>query len=109
MLTHCFNAGSVKLSETQTLKGFKMFRGFFDRLAAGPQSAEQTTTYEGDVTITRTDDTSSPYPHYMHQPATSIGQTATPESYTEMTSQQQSPEAVSLAGRLMRSIRGDNA
>lgn len=86
-----------------------MFRGFFNRVAAGPQSAEQTVTHEGDVTVTRTEDTSEPYPHYMHQPATSIGYTATPESYAEMTSQPQSPEAVSLAGRLLSSIRGDNA
>lgn len=83
-----------------------MFRNFFRRVDAGPQSSEQTYTHEEGVTVTRTEDTSEPYPHYMHQPATSIGYTATEEQYTEMVNQPQSAEAESLAGRLLSSIWG---
>jgi hypothetical protein len=88
-----------------------MFRGFFRRLAAGPQSSQQTTTHQGDVTVTYTEDTSAPYPHYMHQPVTEYGEAAEQSAYDVISyqaEQQSTPEGNELAARLLSDIERRN-
>lgn len=86
---------------------------FFKRIAAGPQHAESDASYDGDVTIYRTEDTSAPYPHYAHQPVTEYGQQADAGEYQALcdnheaaqsaeVQQEASQLASSFFGRLFR-------
>jgi len=83
--------------------------GFFKRLAAGPQSADQEYSHEGDVSVYRSDDTSAPYPHYAHQPVTEYAEQASQAEYAELCSNHeaaQSPEVQAEASELASSFFG---
>jgi hypothetical protein len=79
--------------------------GFQARVDAGPQSSGGYCETQGDVTVHYTEDTSAPYPYYMHQPVTEYGVAAEMGAYEAMVnSQEASDEAQILAGRMLDTI-----
>jgi|WetSurMetagenome_2_1015567.scaffolds.fasta_scaffold1793571_1 hypothetical protein len=83
---------------------------FQSRVDAGPQSSGGHTEQHGDVTVRYTEDTSAPYPHYMHEPVTVVGEPATIDSYGQLTgnldqmTEAQRDEAYTLAARMLDTI-----
>jgi hypothetical protein len=83
---------------------------FLRRIDAGVQSSDSDYSHSEGVTVYRTEDTSAPYPSYMHQPVTDAGDAATLESYYQLTdaddgmSAEQLADASDLAARMLATI-----